>query len=1011
MMWMWASKPVISSLLRRGLLWVFLFAGGKVCAQPVNDACSGAIFLSDVTNWCSDFGAYTTIDATPSGLVPASCMTGSQRDVWFAFTAEATDATIVLNGNSGIGAGGTMFDPRMALYSSSTGDCSGTLTELECAFGNGVHVIEIYFGGLTIGETYFIRASAFSPNGGTFQMCINNYNAIPEPNSDCPTGVILCDKSSFNVEALAGFGLIDEDLGADPCLSTESSSVWYKWTCKDAGTLTFTLTPNNPTDDLDFVVYELPNGVYDCTDKITLRCMASGENVGQPFPNWEPCTGPTGLNLASTDTEELPGCQAGDDNFIAALDMEVGKSYALIINNFSNTGNGFSITFGGTGTFVGPEAEFITLPPQPTYCIAEPIAFQDISSYSLGTIIGQSWFFGLDAQPATASGPGPHSVKYGSEGTKTIALVIETDQGCQVTALQEVVIETCCDGLNAMQIEDTLSHLDCYGDSDGTIDLTVTSITTVGFMWDNGSVMPDQAGLPAGSYTVTITNEATCDTVLTYEITSPPEILGHPQVTMPTCDGGQDGAIVLQTEGGVPPYLYDWQDGMGFVSDPTHTNLSAGLYVVTIRDANDCEVTLAVDVRELELALNPAVEAITEPSCHGASDGSIILQVINGLPPYSFNFNGTGWSSNTTYGGLPAGTYYVEALDANNCRGYFTFTVGQPDSLVVTLTGTDISCFGLLDGAIASEVEGGTAPYTYQWSNGFSGPGLTGLPPGSYSVTVIDARGCTATASIDLTQPPELFIWEEEVMDVRCYGEANGQLSVSASGGTPGFQFSLDGGPFQDEPDFGGLKAGIYTVTVRDEAGCTAERMVTVNQPPPLLVDAGPDVTIELGETTLLHAVVSPPFTPVTYLWNPGESLDCADCPEVTSSAVNTTTYTVTVEDEAGCTATDQVTVVVLKIRDIYIPNAFSPDFNGINDLFTIYGGKAAEAILVLRIYNRWGGLVYEGELLPLNDDSTGWDGTFNGRPLDPEVFAFYALIRFLDGEEIIYKGDIQLIR
>ena len=301
--------------------------------------------------------------------------------------------------------------------------------------------------------------------------------------------------------------------------------------------------------------------------------------------------------------------------------------------------------------------------------------------------------------------------------------------------------------------------------------------------------------------------------------------------------------------------------------------------------------------------------------------------------------------------------------------------------------------------------------YTYLWSDGQVQDVATGLSPGTYTVTVTDGNGCTIVDQASIIQPPQLFLDLIEVIDVRCYAEANGSLTVLGSGGTPGYLYSVDGGPFQDSPTFSNLKAGDYEVTVMDDQGCLTTISVTVNQPPPLLVDAGADVTIDLGYSTVLVSTVSPPFTPVSIQWTPIAPPGCATCPDVEVGPVNTTTFQITVVDSSGCTASDQVTVVVNKIRDIYIPNAFSPDGNGINDYFTVYGGIAAESVLVFRIYNRWGGLIYEGTNFPLNSDIDGWDGTYKGQYLNPDVFAFYALIRFIDDEEIIYKGDLQLTR
>lgn len=1003
-----------TAMFRLILLSLFVFSGWNLMAQPPNDDCINATFLPDVTNWCSAIGEYTNVGATVSGYGSPTCGSGGLNDVWFTFVAQATDITIIINGNSGPGGGGTLLNPRVVLYA---GTCGGTINELECGQSGFNHIVEIYKGGLVIGETYLIRVMSLLPAGGTFELCVNNYNAPVIPTSDCPEASILCDKSPFVVQSVTGAGSDITELDDATCFSNgtpsvnnESNSTWFTWICDQAGPLEFTLTPNNPSDDLDFVVYELPNGIGDCGNKIPLRCMASGDFV---FPS--KCMGPTGLKAGETDVSEPAGCGlASQSNYLAPLLMEAGKAYALGINNFTSTGNGFSVEWGGTGTFRGPEAAFITLPGKPAYCIGETIQFQDASTFELGQIVSWTWFFGLDATPATISGPGwpiPHNVTYSTAGVKSVALVVETNLGCIITTVQTVVVETCCDAFNAMTVTDDLTLLDCYGDSDGAIDLTVTSVTPTAYQWTTAQTTEDLSGLPSGSYTVTITNEATCDTVLTYEITSPPLIEGNPLITKPTCDGGQDGAILMQTTGGVPPYLYDWQDGNGFVATNTLTNIPVGLYLVTIRDANDCEVTVAVDVRELELELDPAVQAVIEPSCFGGSDGQITMTIINGLPPYEYNFNGTGWGTQNTFTGLSATSYIVQVRDANNCLGYFVFNMGEPDPLVLEAIGTDISCFGAADGQVVAEVSGGVGNYTYLWSDGQVQEVATGLSPGTYTVTVTDGNGCTIVDQASIIQPPQLFLDLIEVIDVRCYAEANGSLTVLGSGGTPGYLYSVDGGPFQDSPTFSNLKAGDYEVTVMDDQGCLTTITVTVNQPPPLLVDAGADVTIDLGYSTVLVSTVSPPFTPVSIQWTPIAPPGCATCPDVEVGPVNTTTFQITVVDSSGCTASDQVTVVVNKIRDIYIPNAFSPDGNGINDYFTVYGGIAAESVLVFRIYNRWGGLIYEGTNFPLNSDIDGWDGTYKGQYLNPDVFAFYALIRFIDDEEIIYKGDLQLTR
>ncbi len=329
-------------------------------AQPANDDCENATLI-EMINGCSAVEAYTSVGATPSGFSGASCFSGSQNDVWFTFTPLATDVTITIVGATRGGApGGTLRRPEVALY---LGDCNNSINEEECSIDqNGNNIVELYKGGLAVGVPYLIRVQAPGGETGSFQICINNFNPPVEPGSDCATASVLCNKESFVVQSVSGAGNDPEEANGASCFgissgaNVESNSTWFVWTAANDGDLTFTLTPNNAVDDLDFIVYELPNGPNDCSDKNILRCMASGDFN---FPSR--CMGPTGLNNANTDVSEPAGCQnITQNNFLAPLDMREGRTYALMINNFTSTGNGFEISFGGSGEFLGPEANFTT---------------------------------------------------------------------------------------------------------------------------------------------------------------------------------------------------------------------------------------------------------------------------------------------------------------------------------------------------------------------------------------------------------------------------------------------------------------------------------------------------------------------------------------------------------------------------------------------------------------------------------------------------------------------------
>lgn len=989
--------------------FTFFISNQNIFAQPANDDCAGAIEITDVVNWCSNVAEYSNEDATDSGFTPPFCFANTDNDVWFKFIAVATDMTITVIGASSPVLGGSMWEPEVAMY---TGDCNGTINTFGCASDDGIqnNTIQLYEGGMVIGQEYYILIDA-GGSLGSFQLCVSNYFAPIEPGSDCPVAAILCDKSSFVVQQVTGAGS-DPDEAAGTCLgglgsTSESNSTWFTWTCETAGTLEFTLSPTFPSDDLDFVVYELPNGIGNCSGKIDLRCMASGSFS---FPS--PCMGPTGLDGTSTDIFEGSGCQNPypQDNFLSAIDMEQGKSYALLVNNFTSTGNGFDIEFGGTGEFLGPDADVMIDDIDAEICFGESIIFNDNSSFVLGALVGWEWNFGVDAVPATASGIGPHEVTWSTPGLKTVSLTVESDLGCIVVDLEYILVSPCCETLNAMAVVSTIDNVDCPDSQDGAISLGVTSNASPHtFLWENNATTSVIINLAIDDYTVTITNEATCDTVLTYSVGGPPEFNITPQIAMPSCNQGQDGGIELISFGGTPPYLYQWQNNGIWTSDNTLTNIPIGLYNVILEDANGCQTSLDIQVDELELALE--IGGSISPSCFGLADGSIAITIANGLPPYQYDFNdGNGFQNSNSKMNIGAGNYIVDVIDTNGCVGQFEIIVSEPLPVAIDLDGVNVSCFGEGDGLISATPSGGVGSFSFFWNNNETLSTISDLIPGTYTVTVMDGNDCDAIESFTITQPDELFIDLIDVINVICFGDETGIISVNGSGGNPPYQYSLDGAIFQDAIEFIDLAAGEYTITIQDALGCTDEVEATINQPTELVVNAGDNQSIELGFSTNINSTYFPSI-PITYEWVPSTGLSCTDCPNPTAMPVNTTTYIVTIIDENGCTATDEITIEVIKNRPIYIPNAFSPNFDGQNDGFTIYSGPAAANIQILRIYNRWGALVFEAKDIPLNDPNLGWNGIFKGKEMDSGVFAFYALVEFVDAEVVLYEGDLTLVK
>jgi gliding motility-associated-like protein len=911
---------------------LFILRGLAVFAQPINDNCETAISIADPRNYCSGATAFTNVGATTSTVssVPA-CSSPNGADVWFSFRAVATDVRITIQGAIASAGVGTLVRPEAALFSGA--DCA-TLSEIasKCD-ATSVNIIDVYKGSITPGEVYYIRVQGAGGRKGTFKLCMVNYNAPANITSDCPTSAMLCDKSTISVASVTGSGTNTKELDDATCFgggtNLESNSTWFKWTCLQSGTLSFSIIPTNLTDDMDFAVYELPNGVSNCTGKILVRCMASGTTNG----NTCALLGATGLRDSDTDIAEPSGCGLStQNNWLKSLDMVAGKSYALGINNFTSTGNGFNLQFGGTGSFIGPDAKINFSKSSKKICLGEDIVYTDASSFANGQISKRKWSFGKGASIDSTSTLGPHRVFYKTPGWKSIVLTVTSDRGCQVTTILD-------------------------------------SIFVEPFKYDSTT-------------------------------------------RRPTCALGNDGLIRLKVLScGRPPIRYNWEN-TGYTTRDSFSNLRTGTYRVAVTDSSGVYVdTIRFTLKEFTIELDTAVRAVKPPSCFGLTNGSIVLKPSTGKTPYIYNW-GRGTTLDSTSTGLGEGSYSVSIVDANGCKGNFIFDVVAPPKVEVSLDTFNISCFGLTDGQVVAHPSGGSGNYRVSWSNGALGDTVRNLKAGTYTCFVFDKNDCPAEMKVLVREPPQIFLNPTRIKSAQCYGDSTAELAVLGSGGTQPYRYSIDGVRFQRDSAFLKIPARSYQVVVRDSTGCRATFKVDVPQPPLLQVNAGQDLDIDLGTSQVLRAIVVPSSKLVNYAWTPADStISCKNCPVVTVMPLNTAIYRVTVKDSQNCTAFDDVLLRVIKRRPIYAPNVFSPNNDGVNDFFTLYGNQAAVKVKSLKVFNRWGDMMFSATNLPLGGDRMGWDGTFNGRDVPPDVFVYVAVVSFIDGEEIIIKGDVTLTR
>ncbi len=452
----------------------------------------------------------------------------------------------------------------------------------------------------------------------------------------------------------------------------------------------------------------------------------------------------------------------------------------------------------------------------------------------------------------------------------------------------------------------------------------------------------------------------------------------------------------------------------------------AGTYTEVLSSAEGCDsvVTLNLSVYPCTLEYRAGQENV---SCAGLSDGGISFAMEVGTPPYQYSWQALGGGpggSGTLAGnnleqlleGLPAGQYQVSVVDSSpfSVAASFTVTITQPSPVDISLllsqySNYNTSCDGEADGSIDATVTGGTPPYNFAWNTGSRQEDLSNLSAGAYSLTVTDQHACPDSASALLNAPPPLSV-SLETIDPPCYGDEAGIVIVDdVNGGVGPYLYSIDGSAFASSPQFSQLGIGAHAIQVQDANGCLWEDEAVIYQPEQLIVELGDDKDIRLGDSVQLYAQTT--YQVEMYSWDSPIELSCRDCPDPYVRPFESMSFGVRVRDENGCTATDRITVFVDRRRNVYIPNVFSPNGDGQNDVFTIFTGPEAVRVKTFYVFNRWGEPMYELVNFEPNNPAFGWDGTHRGELMNGGVYVYMAEIEFVDGVTELYKGDILLLR
>ncbi|MBT8190612.1 MAG: gliding motility-associated C-terminal domain-containing protein, partial [Bacteroidia bacterium] len=553
--------------------------------------------------------------------------------------------------------------------------------------------------------------------------------------------------------------------------------------------------------------------------------------------------------------------------------------------------------------------------------------------------------------------------------------------------------------------------------------------------WEDQSIIGcPRTGLSAGDYAVTITNADGCekDTIITLTDPEPIEIeVNNSDIVDVSCFGGADGqaiAIVSNNPSGTSSFNFSWSNpadninSSGLTDDATQ--LSAGLNYVLVFDNNSCasDTVFFMVNQPDKLQLNPAASIIGSASCKGECDGSATLAATGGTLSNSSNYEFL-WEDGTrsaTNSGLCPGIYYVTISDDNGCMELDSIEIIEPDTLTVEidLNGTvNLSCFGDESGSIQVRSNGGCGGYTYTWTNNVStGSFADNLSEGNYTITVTDGCGCTDITQYTLESSDEIIAQPLSPDMPDCFGNSTCIGIETATGGVGNnYTYSINFGDRIPIDSCVEVIAGMYTLTVFDSVGCSVAYATTVDQPEQIEVDLGPDIVLDLGDSTaMITAIINGPNPIDSINWISNTGFTCID-PSCNTIAVNATTfstYEVIVTDTNGCEGRDKIDVFISAKRNVFAPNIFNPDDLPPNDKFMLLTGEGVVSVEYLRIFDRWGNLVFEKENIPHPTSvDDGWDGRKANKIVEQGVYVYVAEVRFIDNKLIQYKGDITVIR
>ncbi len=878
-------------------------AGGGPCATncagapPANDACSGAQNLgtlpvpapcpSGVAAWAT-FNT-TNLCATAEvpyvsviGCQPGGNMANPAADVWYQFTITAPTLNVQISG---------LQIPQCAIYQGT--NCNNMIP-MGCAIGAAGNLTTT-FGGLANG-TYYMQVSG----GSLTDRCA--FTLQLQNNFDCQGCVI---QSSLTVNPPPFNGTYQPGQTVNFCYTitdyNQASINWLHAVCPNFGPgwVPGSLVTVNPANCSGQGQWNYYNALITST--------ATGLVTG---PGWFYDSPLGDANGGYPDGN--PGDNFGDNNPNNSCDWTFCWNITTVPANQCVNGTSLNIaidTYGdgesGSWTSFACNLDPITRFFATLACCTPPTvnvtnincATGTASATATGTSNGPWTYVWKNAAGTTiqqsAAINTSNTINNLPAGTYTVIIVDNANCASQQTFTVTAP--------NSMTVTPSQTNILCNGGATGSATVNISGGTgPYTYSWaPSGGAGATANNLGAGTYTVTIHDNAGCVTTQQFTITQPTALTASASGANVNCNGGNNGSATVNAGGGTAPFTYSWSPSGG--SGVTASNLTAGTYTVTVTDANGCTIPASYTVTQPPV-VTAVMGAPTNVNCNGGNNGSATVTAGGGVSPYTYAWSPSG-GSGATGTGLAAGSYTVTVTDGNGCSVNSNVNITQPTLVTANINASsNVLCNGGNTGSASVTAGGGTPGYTYAWTpSGGTGSAANNLTVGNYTVTITDTRGCTQTATVNITQPPALTA-STTPTNVLCNGAATGSATVTPGGGTAGYTYSWTGGGGTGATA-SGLSAGSYTVTVTDANGCTTTANATITQPAAITSTTSSTPT-NCGSSTGT-ATVNPSGGAggFTYSWSPSGG-NAATANNLAAGA-----YVVTITDANGCNTTANVAV------------------------------------------------------------------------------------------------------